>query len=245
MDYTGQKFLQNCGDYLIIDKKSDKKERTRFLWEAHFEGYSKKLYVRQDNFSKGNVHNPEKPDKYGFLCDEEYIDKNIYFVWKNMERRCYDPNDSSYSNYGAKGVEVSNEFKVYSKFKNWYINNYGNPPYGVLELDKDCLSILKGLPNKMYSAETCLLIPSSINTFLSTLGKGIYLTKSKTFCVRLRRKYQKENKNFKDLDDAIGFKKDKDLEYIKILLELENIYDFKRELLEKYVKIFEYSRDLF
>ena len=26
MDYTGQKFLQNCGDYLIIDKKSDKKE---------------------------------------------------------------------------------------------------------------------------------------------------------------------------------------------------------------------------
>lgn len=241
MDYTGQKFLQNCGDYLIIDKKSDKKERTRFLWEAHFEGYFKKLYVRQDNFSKGNVHNPEKPDKYGFLCDEEHIDKNIYFVWKNMERRCYDPNDSNYSNYGAKGVEVSDEFKVYSKFKNWYINNYGNPPYGVLEIDKDCLSIL----NKMYSAETCLLIPSSINTFLSTLGKGIYLTKSKTFCVRLRRKYQKENKNFKDLDDAIGFKKDKDLEYIKILLELENICDFKRELLEKYVKIFEYSRDLF
>ena len=162
-----------------------------------------------------------------------------------MERRCYDPNDSSYSNYGAKGVEVSDEFKVYSKFKNWYVNNYGNPPYGVLELDKDCLSILKGLPNKIYSAETCLLIPSNINTFLSTLGKGIYLTKSKTFCVRLRRKYQKENKNFKDLDDAIGFKKDKDLEYIKILLELENICDFKRELLEKYVKIFEYSRDLF
>lgn len=63
--------------------------------------------------------------------------------------------------------------------------------------------------------------------------------------MRLRRKYQKENKNFKDLDDAIGFKKDKDLEYIKILLELENICDFKRELLEKYVKIFEYSRDLF
>lgn len=50
MDYTGQKFLQNCGDYLIIDKKSDKKERARYLWEAHFEGYTKKLYVRQDNF---------------------------------------------------------------------------------------------------------------------------------------------------------------------------------------------------
>ena len=31
MDYTGQKFLQNCGDYLIIDKKSDKKERARYI----------------------------------------------------------------------------------------------------------------------------------------------------------------------------------------------------------------------
>lgn len=25
MDYTGQKFLQNCGDYLIIDKNQIKK----------------------------------------------------------------------------------------------------------------------------------------------------------------------------------------------------------------------------
>ena len=81
MDYTGQKFLQNCGDYLIIDKKSDKKERTRYLWEAHFEGYTKKLYVRQDNFSKGNVHNPEKPDKYGFLYDEKKMQIKIYILF--------------------------------------------------------------------------------------------------------------------------------------------------------------------
>ncbi len=77
MDYTGQ----NCGDYLIIDKKSDKKERARYLWEAHFEGYTKKLYVRQDNFSKGNVHNPEKSDKYGFLCDEKKMQIKIYILF--------------------------------------------------------------------------------------------------------------------------------------------------------------------
>lgn len=129
----------------------------------------------------------------------------------------------------AKGIKVSEEFKIYSKFKNWYINNYGDPPYGVLELDKDCLSSLKNLSNKIYSAETCILIPSHINTFLSTLGKGIYITPSKTFCVRLRRKYQKENKNFK---------------YLEILLDVENIQDYRRELLEKYVKIFKYSNNI-
>lgn len=243
MDYTGQKFLQNCGDYLIIDKKSNKKQRTRYLWEAHFEGYSKILYVRQDSFTTGNVHNPEKPDKYGFLCDETNVDKNIYFVWKDMERRCYNPDEPSYKNYGAVGVHVSNEFKIYSKFKNWYINNYNELPKGVLQLDKDCLSSLKNFSNKIYSAETCILIPANINTFLSTLGKGIYTTKSSTFCVRLRRKYQKENKNFKNLEEAISFKKDKDFEYIKILLDMENIQDYRRELLEKYVKIFKYSSD--
>ena len=154
MDYTGQKFLQNCGDYLIIDKKSDKKERTRFLWEAHFEGYSKKLYVRQDNFSKGNVHNPEKPDKYGFLCDEEYIDKNIYFVWKNMARRCFDKKCQAYPNYGGIEVTVSDEFKTYSNFKNWYIQESKGD--SSLELDKDCLSYLHNIP-KVYSKNTCIL----------------------------------------------------------------------------------------
>lgn len=164
-----------------------------------------------------------------------------------MERRCYDPNDASYARYaryGAKGVKVSEEFKIYSKFKNWYINNYGDPPYGVLELDKDCLSSLKNLPNKIYSAETCILIPPHINTFLSTLGKGIYITPSKTFCVRLRRKYQKENKNFKTLEEAISFKKEKDFKYLEILLDVENIQDYRRELLEKYVKIFKYSSNI-
>lgn len=158
-----------------------------------------------------------------------------------MERRCYDCNSSSYKNYGALGVTVSEEFKIYSKFKNWYINNYGDPPYGVLELDKDCLSMLNNLPNKIYSAETCLLLPSCINAFISSLGKGIYTTKSNTYCVRLRRKYQKENKNFKTLEEALDFKKYKDSEYMEILLDLESLSEEKEELLIKYVKIFKYG----
>lgn len=74
MDYTGQKFLQNCGDYLIIDKKSDKKERARYLWEAHFEGYTKKLYVRQSNFQRVTQKNQINMD---------------FFVMKKMQIKIY------------------------------------------------------------------------------------------------------------------------------------------------------------
>lgn len=31
MDYTGQKFLQNCGDYLIIDKNQIKRKNKIFM----------------------------------------------------------------------------------------------------------------------------------------------------------------------------------------------------------------------
>lgn len=242
MDYSGQKFLQKCGDYLIIDRKSTKKVRNRYYWEAHFEGYSKKLYVRVDSFKYGTVGNPEKPDENGFLCDLENVDKNIYFVWKDMEKRCYDKKDTNYSNYGALGVSVSEEFKKFSYFYDWYMQNTYD--CDSLEIDKDCLSGLLDLENKMYSKNTCILIPSSINTFLSTLGKGIYLTKAGTFCVRLRRKLLKVNKNFKSYEEAVNFKKDKDIEYLNILLEENQVPSNIKKYLFEYVKIFKYSSDI-
>jgi len=238
MDYTGKKFMQKCGDFLIIDKKSNKKIRNRYYWEAHFEGYDRVLYVRTDSFKGGSVGNPDKPDQYGFLCDVIDIDKKTYFIWKDMEKRCYDINDSSYKNYGQLGVTVSDEFKKYSYFHNWYVNNCNND--FSLEIDKDCLSDPN---NKIYSPSTCILIPGDINTFISTLGKGIYLTKYNTYCVRLRRKLQKENKNFKNIKEAINFKKDKDLKYIHLLLNQYSLpLDIQKKLIN-YVKVFEYRSD--
>ena len=80
MDYTGKKFMQKCGDFLIIDKKSNKKIRNRYYWEAHFEGYDRILYVRTDSFKGGTVGNPDKPDEYVFLCDVTDVDKKLFIA---------------------------------------------------------------------------------------------------------------------------------------------------------------------
>lgn len=238
-DYSGMQFTQQCGDILIVTKKSSFKVRNRYYWEGHFEGYSKIIKFRIDSAISGNIHNPEKPDEFGFLCDEIECNKHIYCRWKDIERRCYDSKCASFANYGAKGVTVSEEFKKYSSFKNWYLEHWdGNEDY---EVDKDCKSLET---SKIYSSDTCILIPSAINSFISTLGKGIYKTKYNTYNVRLRRKFLKENKNFKSFEEAVSYKKEKDLEYLDILLSQYNINEEIKNLLTNYVKVFKYSSDI-
>lgn len=83
--------------------------RNRYYYTGHFEGYNRRLYFRLDSA------------QYGFICDESITDKHIYNVWKNMERRCYDSKCPAYSTYGAKGITVSEEFKMYSNFRKWYV----------------------------------------------------------------------------------------------------------------------------
>ena len=69
---------------------------------------------------------------FGFItdCQATYIDnrgKRMRFKWSNvwisMINRCYNINDPSYKHYGAKGVYVSDEFKLASVFRDWYLAN--------------------------------------------------------------------------------------------------------------------------
>lgn len=161
--------------------------------------------------------------------------------WKNMERRCYDPKCTAYSTYGAKGIIVSEEFKIYSNFRRWYEEN-GDSSHS-LEIDKDCKPLILNIP-KIYSSNTCILLPPEINTFISTIGKSIYLTSHNTYCVRLRRRFAKVNRNFKTLEEAIAYKKDKDMEYLNILVEKYPLSVDNLNIVKKYVEIFEYSSDI-
>lgn len=39
-----------------------------------------------------------------------------YRAWDSMIQRCYNPNDKSYSNYGAKGITVDSSWLSFSNF---------------------------------------------------------------------------------------------------------------------------------
>lgn len=231
------KFLQSNGEYLIVTSKSSIKRKNRYLYEGYFEEYNTKILFLLDMAKKGKVWNPLKPDNYGFFVGKKHIDKYIYNIWKNMERRCYYPHFQSYENYGAKGITVSDSFKNYVFFEKWYKSAWDGKTK--LEIDKDIKS--KG-ECKMYSPETCILIPSAINTFISTLGehKGIEEVHNRyntTYCVHYRRKYKKINKNFKTIEEAKVFRKNLDLEYIELLFLKYNISKEVKNLIKDYVEI--------
>ena len=46
---------------------------------------------------------------------------NLRSIWKNMIRRCEDPNDRSYCYYGARGISVCDEWKDKKTFNDWAI----------------------------------------------------------------------------------------------------------------------------
>lgn len=44
----------------------------------------------------------------------------LYGIWKNMKRRCSNPNDKHFSTYGGKGIKVCDEWaNSYESFKKW------------------------------------------------------------------------------------------------------------------------------
>lgn len=232
-----KRLLQNNGEYLIVTNKSSKKKNNRYFFEGYFEGYNRNLIFNINQAKEGKVWNPDKPDEYGFVTGAYNVDKYIYNIWKNMERRCYYVDNPVYSSYGAKGVIVSEEFKNYSFFESWYKNNWDG--VSKLEIDKD----VKSGECKIYSPSTCILIPSAINTFISTLGekKGIEERQNScntTYCLHYRRKYKKINKNFKTLNEAILFKKDLDKQYLEYLLSVYNLSEDIQNALRTYVEIF-------
>lgn len=63
----------------------------------------------------------------------------LYNVWKDLKKRCYNPNCKSYKNYGAKGIKVCKEWKDnFTAFHDWaFDNGYDkNASYGQCTIDR-------------------------------------------------------------------------------------------------------------
>lgn len=77
----------------------------------------------------------------------------LYGVWTMMKQRCYNHNNKSYKNYGARGIKVCDEWKNdFITFYNWAIEN------GY----KDGLTIDRLNVNEDYSPNNCAWVTQKI-----------------------------------------------------------------------------------
>lgn len=95
--------------------------------------------------------------------------KRLWNIWYSMKRRCSSPTDSSYKNYGAKGIEVckewDNDFMVFYK---WAIQNgykrIKGKSYNALTLDR--IDNHKG-----YCPENCRWVDYKAQGFNKTTNR--------------------------------------------------------------------------
>lgn len=100
----------------------------------------------------------------GYLGGKKYTkakNERIYSVWHHMLLRCYSDKDPR-RNRAYKDCEVCDEWKNFQNFAQWYIDNYYEVPGQEMNVDKD----LFRSDTKIYSPETCCILPDSINSML-------------------------------------------------------------------------------
>jgi hypothetical protein len=139
----------------------------------------------------GRIADPYHPFAAGLGYRGEGVYKvkdhrELYHRWSNMFRKIYTSNTASTINaYGD--CEVDKRWYNFQNYARWFYNQFRHPDESY-DVDKD----LKILGNRIYGPDTCLLIPSVLNTAISFDSKlknprsGVVMRNGR-YCATIRR----------------------------------------------------------
>lgn len=163
---AGDVFEVNGGSITVLHYKNKD-----CIYVKHNDKNEHCMWTRKDAIEKGMVKNPYYPSVEGigyigvggFKPSYKGKATEEYAAWRSMLTRCYKEGFLD-KNKTYKGCSVCDEWLNFQNFAYWYTreDEYGRGH----ALDKDIL--LKG--NKIYSPETCCLIPQGLNSFFSSLA---------------------------------------------------------------------------
>ena len=163
---------KSSGDFKILKYNNTANVEIQFL-KTGFEAV-----VQLGHIKNGSVKDLHLPSVYGIgVVGTKYqsrvngVRTKEYALWVGMLQRCY---SATYQKRQPtyEGCEASDKFKNYEYFYEWCHKQVGFGESG-FQLDKDLL--VKG--NKVYSEDSCVFIPSEINSVLTkcTASRGEHL----------------------------------------------------------------------
>ena len=168
--HEGSIYNTKFGGPLIVLEYIDKfNVKIKFLDQAGYE-----TIANIDNILAGNVKNPFRLNRYGgYYGTGPYTSvkyMHVYKVWEGVLKRTntiYNTQDC-YSN-----VIICEEWRNFQNFADWYVKYVSilNPKYKY-QIDKDILQWNQEY--KIYSPQTCCLIPDELNSSLV----GLHLPKN-------------------------------------------------------------------
>lgn len=124
-------------------------------------------------FKKGNIKSPLDKTVLNIGClggNSITLTKEecaVYNIWKKIIERCYCDRFKLHHNT-YKDCTVCDEWHNFRNFYSWYKDNYYSVEDEQMEIDKDLL--VKN--NKIYSPNTCVILPSSLNCLIIKSDKA-------------------------------------------------------------------------
>ena len=142
VDMTGQRF----GRLVVVeratddDSKSKEKIQHTSFWlckcDCGNEIIASRIHLNDGHIrSCGCLH-----DEASKLSNRTHgmTNTRLHAVWTNMIQRCTNPKNGKYKNYGARGICVCNEWRMFENFYHWAIENgYDeNAEFGKCTIDR-------------------------------------------------------------------------------------------------------------
>ena len=216
--YVGKVFdSRNYGKFTVLAYNGTNDVLIKFLDTGY------ETSVSSNQVRTGSVLDCRKPTVCGVgvvgsKLSKVELESKVYKTWRRIISRCY--NLSLVEKHPTyKDCTVSNDFLYYPTFKDWYFNQPSHINEGWV-IDKDLLC-RDGF--KIYSPDTCVILPPEINSLLTN-------TKAKRgdlpIGVRLhRRKYKvsigRDNKDcylgcYSTIEEAFTVYKKAREDYLKV-----------------------------
>ena len=190
IDRTGEKNINNFGSEMVIT--GYRKTIDIDVYFPQYDWIAKG--VQYGNFKNGKIKCPYERRVYNigyigegkYKCKENGKNTKCYNTWHNMMVRCYD------EKFHKKqptyiGCEVDKKWLNFQEYGKWFSDNYYEIDNEIMNLDKDILV----KHNKIYSQETCVFVPQTINSLFtkrqnnrgeSAIGTSLFQGKYKVEC---------------------------------------------------------------
>lgn len=134
-DLTGQEF----GRLTVIKRGTNDKE-SRAMWLCKCECGNEKI-IRGKDLRKGNTRSCGclgLERRIASRRSHGFTETRLYSIWCDIKKRCYNPNSSSFVNYGGRGIEMCNEWlNNFSAFRTWSLEHGYEENLTIDRIDND------------------------------------------------------------------------------------------------------------
>lgn len=95
------------------------------------------IYIRRKSKYSCGCSRKTRKDKGVKRVEVKRKGTRLYRIWRNMRRRCNNPNSDYYENYGGRGIKVCDEWDDFLVFRKWALENGYQSTLSIDRVDND------------------------------------------------------------------------------------------------------------